>query len=401
MTLRYSQPTGAEAEARRRIAARGPITFAEFMDVALYWPDGGYYASRTAFGASGDYYTAPLTHPAFGALVARQVGQMRVLAGPPESWWVVEAGAGAGRLSIDVLAAFAAPGIRSVAIDRCAPQPPLDRVAWVRSTGLPLRGVRGVVLANELFDAMPVHRVTVVDGALREIRVGIGGDDRFADVLGDPTPGTAERLAAEDVRLAEGHRGEVCLELASWFEDAAKAVDSGYLLLFDYGHDAGAHYDPSRRSGTLRTYYQHTMGMDPYAHVGRQDITVHVDVTALHDAAVRAGWTEAGTATQAAFLRNLGRDAMRMGIADRRDLPTAVRVANTRALDTLAAPDGMGGFRAMAFAKGVPSDGLWGFEGGAPAYEGVVPLATPSHMPFGPAQQAYEFEVPSWEDLLR
>lgn len=403
MTLPYSHPSGAEIEIRRRIAATGPLSFDEFMDVALYWPDGGYYATREAFGTIGDFYTAPLTHPAFGALATRQIEQMWQLAGAPVEWTVLEPGAGMGQLARDVIAALSGSDLgkvlRYVAVDRRSRS--IDGVSWVQSSGVPFTGLHGMVLANELFDAMPVHRVTVVEGALREVRVGMDGEGRFVEVLGEPAPGIARQFADENVHLSEGHRTEVCLGLGGWFEQAASAVETGYLLLFDYGHEAADYYAGSRNRGTLRTYYQHTLGMDPHAHVGKQDISVHVDFTALRRAAAQAGWAEAGSTTQAAFLRNLGWDKMRADVAGRRDIPAQVRIANLRAMDTLVAPEGMGGFRAMAFSKGVPSEGLWGFHGGALACSRPTPLATPSHMPFAGPSQAYEVEFPSWDDLLR
>ena len=394
--------TGAEVEVRRRIAADGPMTFAEFMALALYWPDGGYYVSRSPFGAGGDFYTAPLTHPVFGALVQRQLEQMWHVAGSPERWWVAEAGAGAGRLAADVSLASAGQfsrALRYVAVDQ-ATAIGGSGVSWVRSDGLPLRGMRGVVQANELLDALPVHRVTVADGALRELRVGVAGDGGFEDVLATPTAGVVERLAALGARLGEGHRAEVCLALDDWFSHAGRAMASGYLLLFDYGHEATAYYDASRNKGTLRTYHQHTLGMNPYAHVGRQDISVHVELTSVRRAAEAVGFALAGQTTQAEFLQALGFDAYRADIAARRDVGAPVRGANLRALDTLVDPEGMGGFSVLAFAKGVPAGGLAGFAGDSPQLSVSAPLASASHMPLGGGMQE-AVEMPTWDELLK
>jgi SAM-dependent MidA family methyltransferase len=399
--------TPAETEIRRRIAADGPMTFAEFMGIALYWPDGGYYTSGAAFGTDGDFYTAPLTHPAFGALVATQVEEMWRVAGAPERWWVVEPGAGLGQLAADVMVAAGgaklASALRYLAVDRSRPRQPVAGASWAQSLALPVRGLRGVVLANELFDAMPVHRVTVVDGALRERFVGFDDDGRFVDVLGAVSVGIAERLDGLGVTLAEGHRAEVCLELDGWMAGVGRAMDSGYLLLVDYGHDATAYYDSTRHRGLLRTYYKHTLGMDPYAHVGRQDISVHVELTSLRQAAVAAGFVEAGSTTQAEFLRSLGFDAYRADIAARRDIGTPERVANLRALDTLVDTEGMGAFRVLAFAKGIPADGLSGFSGLAPDLTITAPLATALHMPLGgaPGDATAMVEIPGWDELLK
>lgn len=383
------------------------MTFADFMGIALYWPNGGYYTSGAAFGPDGDFYTAPLTHPVFGALVARQVEEMWRVAGAPERWWVVEPGAGLGQLAADVIAAVGggelASALRYLGVDRSRPRQPVAGASWAQSLGVPVRGLRGVVLANELFDAMPVHRVTVLDGALCELLVGLDDDGRFVDVLGAASVGIAERLDGLGVTLAEGYRAEVCLELDGWMAGVGRAMEGGYLLLVDYGHEATAYYDATRHRGLLRTYYKHTLGMDPYAHVGRQDISVHVELTSLRQAAVAAGFAEAGSTTQAEFLRSLGFDAYRAEIASRRDLPTPTRVANLRGLDTLVDPEGMGAFRVLAFAKGVPADGLSGFAGVAPDLSVTAPLATAFHMPLGGAPDGTTemLEMPSWDELLK
>ena len=397
-------PTPAESEIRRRIASNGPMTFAEFMGIALYWPSGGYYTSGVAFGPDGDFFTAPLTHPVFGGLITRQVKEMWRAAGAPKRWWVVEPGAGLGRLATDVVGAVGdgalADALRYLAVDRSRPLTPISGMAWAQSMTLPVRGLRGVVLANELFDAMPVHRVTVLDGALRELFVGVDADGRFADVLGAATAGIAERLEDVGVVLSEGHRAEVCLEVNDWMAGAGRAMDAGYLLLIDYGHEAAAYYDATHHRGLLRTYYKHTLGMNPYSHVGRQDISVHVELTSLRRAAVAAGFAVAGSTTQADFLRSLGFDAYRADITSRADLAAPVRVANLRALDTLVDPGGMGAFKVLAFAKTLPPEGLSGFSGVVGDLSVTAPIATASHMPLGGAMQEI-IAMPSWDDLFK
>ena len=401
-----------QGELRRRIRGGGPITFAEFMRVALYWPNGGYYATRAAPGMHGDFYTAPLTHPVFGALVARQLAQMWRAMGSPEVFWVLEPGAGTGTLGRDAARytasadpAFAA-ALRYVGVDvRTAPggAPAVRPTELVRSDGLPFRGVRGVVLANELLDAMPVNRVTVANGALRELYVGLDGDGHFEERAGDPsTPELARRLDSLGVTLSEGYRAEINLGLDAGCRDAADALDAGYVLVIDYGHEADAYYDDSRRSGTLRCYAAHTLNADPYRDPGAQDISVHVELTSLRNDAGAAGLAALGSASQAAFLRALGFDAFRADIAGRRDLAAPVRTANLRALDTLVAPEGMGAFRVLAFGVGVEGE-LDGFAASAPARASdelrlAAPLATEEHMALGgtPAPR-----MPTWEELMR
>ena len=379
-------PTGAEAEARRRIAERGPITFAEYMELALYWPDGGYYASRRAFGPAGDFYTAPLAHPAFGALAARQLLTAWRILGEPERFPVVEAGAGNGRLALDILAhAPALNGRFADAMEYAAAdlrEPPPDfPAAWMRQSAVPRAGGSGVVLANELLDAMPVRRVTVEGGRLRELYVDASPEGGFAEVAGEPsTPALAERLSRVGARLSDGHRAEVNLGLDAWFAEAFAAIERGYLIVVDYGHEAAAYYDESRRAGTLRCYSAHTLGMNPYVNMGRQDIGAHAEFTSVRAAARAAGFAEAGGMTQAEWLAALGLAALRADVAGRDGLSRAERAANLRGMDALTDGDGMGAFRALAFAKNAPPDGMLG---AAPPESAPAPLAGPGHISLG------------------
>lgn len=379
-------PTGADAEARRRIAQHGPLTFAEFMEVALYWPDGGYYASRRSFGPLGDFYTAPLAHPVFGALVARQLLTMWRALGSPALFNVIEAGAGDGTLALDVAAHASALGgglpdaLEYTAIDLREP-PPEFPGRWMRSGGVPAVGGSGVVLANELMDAMPVHRVTLEGGRLRELFVDAAPEGGFAEVSGEPsTPALADRLNRLGVTLSEGYRTEICLGAEAWLRTAFAALDRGYLLLVDYGHEVEAYYDESRRAGTLRCYSGHTLGMNPYFGVGKQDISAHVELTSVRSAALAAGFSEAGEMSQSEWLRSLGIEAFRKEIEARSGLGRVERLGNLRGIDLLLDDEGMGGFRVLAFAKKAPTEKVLGV---SPAEWALAPLAGARHMPFG------------------
>ena len=408
------------AELRARIHDHGPITFAEFMSVALYWPHGGYYAAAAHLGPDGDFYTAPLTHPVFGALIARQLAHVWHALGRPSPFWVAEAAAGTGRLAADVVAHAPlvdqrfAESLRYVAIDVSAPVSAHGRAgAWLRAGGLPLRSLRGCIIANELLDALPVHRVTVRGGRLLELFVTLDERGAFAEVEGEPsTPALAERLAGLGIELPEGYRTEINLAMEEWLREASAALDEGLVLLFDYGHEADAYYDASRDRGTLRCYHRHTLNANPYVMVGRQDISVHVELTTLRRAAEAAGFRPVGQTSQAAFLRGLGLAGYRDDIAQRRDLTPFTRRANLRALDDLVDPEGMGDFKAVAFGKGAWEPDLDGFKpdpagsqkkngSGARALlaQGLAPLATPGHMvPEGVEEPA---ALPTWDELTR
>ncbi|MCY4364866.1 MAG: SAM-dependent methyltransferase [Chloroflexi bacterium] len=419
-----------EAEIRRRIALAGAITFAEFMDVALYWPDGGYYSAitttttparggATPFGAQGDYYTAPQAHPAFGALLAVQLYQFWLLLDRPNPFHVVEPGSGNGQLSRDILsAAHGLPeafshALRYLCLDRNPrPATPGQPAAHAIATdGLPLRGLRGCVLSNELIDALPVHQVRVVDGRLREVFVTLERDNDpeespLVETLADPsTPALAARLEELRISLAEGQTAEICLELDSWSAAVASALDQGFVLTIDYGRLADDLYSAQLRPrGTLVTYHRHTQTDAPLRRIGQQDITAQVDFTALVNSGRRAGLEPLGYTTQAGFLRNLDLDRLRRRVTSC-PLPVEEGVANRAGLLALARPDGLGDFKVLAQGRNLPagsdaSPQLWGLSP-SPEVRPLVaalplPLLSPDHisLPSGwPQPPVQEFDL--------
>ncbi|MEK9659110.1 MAG: SAM-dependent methyltransferase [Chloroflexota bacterium] len=393
-------PTGAAIEAARRIRAHRPLTFADFMAIALYWPEGGTYAGPAPIGAGGDFTTAPHTHPAFGALVGRWLAAAWAALGRPASFAVREPGAGTGRLGLDVLTAARSLGagfaeaLNYEGVD-VRPGPP--GLGWRVADTLAPEALTGAIVANELLDAQPVHRVTVRDGVLRELYVGLDAEGLFMEQEGElSSPALARRLEALGVRLGEGHRAEVNLSLDAWFAQVSAALDRGYLLLVDYGHEAPAYYAPERARGTLRCYAGHTLNMDPYRDVGRQDISVHVEWTSVRRSAQVAGFAHQGGVSQAAFLRALGLDALRLETARRPDLPGVARAANLRGLEALIDEAGMGGFTVHVFAKDAPvlEAGLAGEPRGVPLPH--APVAGPGHTAYSPPEP----ELPSWDELM-
>ena len=373
---------------RDEILDRGPITFARFMELALYDPELGYYrAAQARPGRAGDFLTAPETHPIFGRVLAGVLDEMWRLLGRPDPFTLREYGAGSGTLALAILHGLRADGSAllealryepveigerrrdelvarlaeagfadRLAIDPPAPEtgPGPGRQADRRRTGC--------VIANEFLDALPVHRFEWHAGELRELYVD-WRDGRFVDRPGPPsTPALAERLAAEGIVPLDGQRGEICLALDGWVAEAAAVLECGFVLVIDYGHPAGELYGPGRREGTLRAYVRHRVGADPYARVGRQDLTAHVDLTALLRAAERSGLTELGLTTQAEFLVGAGigerLEAIRNDPATTLADYLELRASLVRLLD----PAATGRFRVIALGRGLPpGTGLSGF----------------------------------------
>jgi SAM-dependent MidA family methyltransferase len=360
---------------RDEIRREGPITFARFMALALYDPEGGYYRSDQARpGRAGDFLTAPELHPIFGATLATGLLEIWERLGRPDPFVIQEHGAGAGALALAILAAardeapaFAAT-IQYVPVE--ADERRIDALREsLASAGLGRHlhddradaGPRpepftGVVIANEVLDALPVHRVRRRGDRLVELGVTVGPDGALTEAEMEPTTASlAGRLAAEGIVLDDGQTAEICLELDAWVAAAAAPLGRGVALLIDYGAPARELYDPRRRpDGTLRAYVRHQVHDDPYRHVGRQDLTAHVDVTAVERAAHAVGLATLGITTQAEALVGLGIGERLVAIqADPGTTFEAyalLRSAMVRLLD----PSAMGRFRVMVFARDWP-----------------------------------------------
>ena len=354
---------GLAGRIRDEIRRDGPMPFARFMDLALYDPDGGYYRSADARpGRGGDFLTAPELHPIFGEMVARAVSEVWDALGRPDAFLVREYGAGDGALALPMLAGLES-AIRFDPID-VDPRRIEALSSRLADAGLDGRLARpdapefdGVIIANEVLDALPVHRIRRRGDRLRELAVNVDAGGAFVEVeIEASAPALAERLESQGVQLVDGQTAEICLALDDWIAQAAAPLRRGLLLLIDYGAPAAELYDPvRRRDGTLRAYVRHQVGDDPYRLVGRQDLTAHVDVTAVERAAHGAGLSTIGITTQAEALIGLGIEERLREIqadpATTLEDYTLLRSALMRLLD----PSAMGRFRVMAFGRGWPA----------------------------------------------
>ena len=393
-----------EEEIRRRILAKGAITFAEFMGLALYWPNGGYYTGPERIGSSGDFYTSPHAHPAFGALIAVQLHQMWQVTGQPAPFTVVELGAGNGLLCRDITSyASGLPGnftrsLRYICLDTLVTDgvekgqtngyghPVISRLASLLSVeplredhprGIPLRGITGCILSNELLDAFPVHQVTVSHGSLKEVYVTLNGDVLEYALEEPSTPRVAGRLADLGITLGEGQTVEINLGITDWTYQAAEVLDTGFVLTVDYGQLALDLYSMDiRPRGTLTTFYRHTQTDSPLQRIGQQDMTAQVDFTTLKNCGNQAGLEPLGFTTQGRFLANLGLPQLRDRLTAL-DLSRRQLAANNTGMLNLARPGGLGDFKVLAQGKNVGTPALCGFQ--EPASGQTIALA--SHVP--------------------
>ncbi len=301
-------------------AAGGSISFAEYMQLALYAPGLGYYAAgATKFGAAGDFVTAPEISPLFGRVLARQCAGVLAQVERPE---VLELGAGSGALAVQVLSGLEALGaaparylILEVSPDlrerqeqrlREARPAPETEIEWI--SRLPDR-LEGVIIANEVADALPVERFRIEDGEVLQYRVRADGD-RFEWARGK-APGFLEKAvrgieASLSGPLPDGYESEVSAGLPAWVEDVAGCVGNGLVFLFDYGVSRREYYAPDRSGGWLRCHFRHHAHDDPLVWPGIQDITAWVDFTSVAEAAAHAGMDIAGFVPQAHFLLHGG-----------------------------------------------------------------------------------------------
>lgn len=368
---------------RERVAAAGGwIPFERFMELALYAPGLGYYsAGSVKLGAGGDFVTAPEVSDLFSRCVARQCAQ--VLADGGE---ILELGAGTGRMAAVILESLAALdklparyAILEVSADLAErqrerldrlPRDIRERVVWLER--LPQRPIDGVILANEVLDALPCRRFTLRGGAVRElgVAVGVGAPEAGAAPAGSAAPDRAvsqaavfaDREAEPDEELSsacsallaelrsplpEGYASEIGLRVAPWIAGVAACLGRGLMLLFDYGLPRAHYYHPQRTAGTLRCHFKQRVHDDPYINIGVQDITAWVDFTRVAEAAVACGLEVAGFCTQAAFLLSAGVEQL---LAQATDALDHARLAGEAR--RLLLPGEMGeAFKAMALTR--------------------------------------------------
>ena len=353
-------------------AGDGWIGFDRFMELALYAPGMGYYSGGAQkFGAAGDFVTAPEISSAFSQTLATQAVQIMALSAPQ----IIEVGAGSGRLAADLLLELerrnALPERYSIldlsgelrerqraTIAQRAPQQ-LDRVVWLDR--LPER-FDGLVLANELLDAMPVHLVHWEDSAILERGVSITkGEFAWADRPATGRVLEKAREIAEEFALPPGYLSELCLAAADWTASWGRILGTGALLLIDYGFPRHEYYHPQRDTGTLMCHYRHHAHGEPFLLPGLQDITAHVDFTAIVEAGFNAGLELLGYTTQAAFLINCGLTEVLARIPAE-DVLSYLPLA--QAAQKLISPAEMGDlFKVIALGKGI-EDTLLGFAQG-------------------------------------
>ncbi len=299
----------------KKISSDGPVSFHDFMELALYHPGAGYYTSlENQIGKKGDYYTSASLTPAFGAMIGRQFEEMWKILGE-NAFTVVEYGAGTGFLCRDILAYLESNRklfdqlnyciIEKSPAMRAKERTHLDeKVSWYDSIK-DIPAINGCIFSNELLDNFSVHQV-IMNEELMEIFVDYR--DGFVELLKPAKKELTDYLAELKVDLPTGFRAEINLEATQWIKEIAASLHKGYVLTIDYGFPSAELYRAYRSRGTLVCYNQHTINECPYTDIGKQDITSHVNFSALHHWGEMNGLDTCGFTDQAHFLVSLGLD---------------------------------------------------------------------------------------------
>lgn len=351
---------------RARIAAAdGSISFAEFMHECLYAPGLGYYnAGAAKFGRGGDFVTAPEVSSLFGQLLA---GQCSEVLAQVASGAILELGAGSGRLAADLLDSLARrdclpPGgylILEVSPDLQQRQRELlaerlpeleDCVHWISEFP---ESFSGVIIANEVLDALPVERFVRRNGSFRQVHVAARGEE-FALLEREAPPRLVDALESIERSLGrsleDGYASEVCLAARPWVKELAGCLAEGCVLLFDYGVSRREYYARERSGGWLRCHFRHHAHDDPLILTGIQDLTSWVDFTLVADAAVDNGLRVAGFTNQAQFLIGAGLEGHLAGLTE---MPTAARLRLAGEVKLLTLPGEMGeNFKCLGLSRG-------------------------------------------------
>ena len=348
------------------------ITFARYMDLVLYHQQYGYYNSGIAsIGKKGDFFTSSSLGRDFGELLAIQIRQMWQNLGCRDSFYIVEMGAGNGELALDILNFLSQKGDRSLLaalkyiIIEQSPALKLKQqellrsldfnISWRAWSEISSNSIVGCFLSNELIDAFPVHLVTKNEGQIKEVYLSIEKDKLTEAIYPLSTENIPRYFDSIGIDLlqpqyADGYRTEIHLQALEWLQTVASKLKRGYVLTIDYGYQADKYYRPNRQLGTLQCYYQHRRHNNPYVNIGYQDITAHVNFTALESKGKQYDLETIGFTQQGLFLMALGLgDRLNELSSGKYDL---ARIFQRRdALHQLIDPTGLGGFGVLIQGK--------------------------------------------------
>ena len=340
------------------------------MEMVLYYPEYGYYTSAdTEIGCRGDFYTSSHVHPVFGALIGKQIAEMWEVMGKLDSFHIIEMGAGRGFLSHDMLSYLRDTefyDVLSYVIVEINPRLQekqkqqlsgfKQKTQWVSSL-TQISPVIGCLFSNELLDAFPVHMINIHDGKINEIYVNIENDE-FYEVYKECKPEVINYLSEFCITLPQDYRTEVNLDIKDWLKDAAITLREGFIFTIDYGYPAADYYSPERTRGTLLCYHRHQVHDNLYQQVGEQDISAHVNFSAVKKWGEEYGFKPVGFSSQGTFLVSLRIDE----VLQERYAAEENSASGRNTVSQLISPAGLGeSHRILIQYKGKQKHKLGGF----------------------------------------
>ncbi|MGK7934021.1 MAG: class I SAM-dependent methyltransferase [Microcystaceae cyanobacterium] len=351
-----------------------PLTFAEYMNLVLYHPQYGYYSSgKVVIGSQGDYFTASSLGSDFGELLAQQLVEMWHHLEQPNPFYLVEMGAGNGNLAKDILTylrqnqLLKLDAVEYVIIETSSAlinkqketlQDLLNdkiKITWKKWSDIPANFLVGCLFSNELLDAFPVHRLTVNNKEIKEIYV-TAHKEKLIEITGElSTPKLLDYFNLIEIDLLnknypDGYTTEVNLAALDWLSQVYQKLKKGYLITIDYGYPAIKYYHPQRYQGTLNCYYRHRHHHNPYVNLGEQDITAHVDFTAIEKQGQLLGLETIGLTQQGLFLMSLGL-GNKLQELSQGHFGLAEIMQRRDHLHQLIDPTGLGGFQVIIQGK--------------------------------------------------
>lgn len=354
------------------------ITFADYMNWVLYHPEYGYYSiNKPKLGAEGDFVTSPYLGSDFGEMLAEQFFQIWEIMDCPNAFTLVEMGAGQGILASDILLYLQKKYpdffqcLNYIIIEKsnflkAQQQHQLKKtlaasisIQWCDLEDIPNNNIIGCFFSNELVDAFPVHQIIVQDQQLQEIYITLDSEVKFKEIIAElSTEKITDYFKLIDIDLCsnsypERYRTEVNLAALDWIKTLVTKLNQGFILTIDYGYTAQRYYLASRKEGTLQCYYQHSHHNDPYLNIGRQDITAHVNFTALQLYGKDWGIDGVGFTQQALFLMALGLGDRISALSQPSNYSISEILQRRECLHSLIDPMGLGNFGVLLQSKGL------------------------------------------------
>lgn len=358
-----------------RIKKEGEISFRDFMDMALYYPELGYYTSpEEKIGGHGDFYTASELDRAFGELLGKQFAEIYTKIGE-ENFKIVEIGAGKGYLAFDILKFLQEnyPEVFKNTTYTIIEKSPyhiktqkellsvFENVEWVQDIiDFDDESITGVVFSNELFDSFPVHLIRKIKGKIYEVFIKVDEENKVQETLKEASEEILRYMEQLKINIPEGMQTEINLDAVDYIQKIGKKLKKGFVITIDYGYPSAELYKPYRMRGTLMCYYRHRYSENFYENVGMQDITSHVNFSALKYYGMIAGLDFTGFTDQAHFLTNLGLMEIFEKLQEKNDYESFERLNR---LKTLVLPKGMGEkFKVLVQHKNIKDPSIKGLD---------------------------------------